>query len=76
MIADAVDDHGADAVGQMRETVLDREDDAVVQRVALGRPVEADAQHRACNLDLEQRGSVRGAAVAAFPMGSITSCSE
>jgi hypothetical protein len=46
MIADAMDHHGADPVGQIREAILDRENNAVVQRVALGRAVEADGQHR------------------------------
>jgi len=36
MLADAVDHHGADAIRQIREAVLDRKHDAVVQRVALG----------------------------------------
>ena len=56
MIADAVDYHGADPCREIGEAILDREDDAVVQRIALGRPVEADGQHRARLLDLEQPG--------------------
>ena len=56
MIADAMDDHGAYALGQIGEAILDREDDAVVQRIALGRAVEAHGQHRALLLDLEQVG--------------------
>ena len=47
MIADAVDDNGADVVGQIGEAILDREDDAVIERIALGRPVEPHGQHRA-----------------------------
>ena len=60
MIADAMDDHRADPVREIGEAILDREDDAVVQRVALGRAVEAHGQHRALLLDLEQVGLTRG----------------
>ena len=60
MIADAVDHHGADAVGQIGEAIQQRQNDAVVQRIALGRPVEADAEHRARRLDGEQRGPFGG----------------
>ena len=60
MIADAMDHHGADAVGQIGEAVLDREDDAVIERVALGRTVEADAQYRTGPFDLQQCGFTRG----------------
>ena len=56
MIADAMDDHGAGPFGEIGEAVLDREDDAVIQRIALGRAVEAHRQHRALLLDLEQAG--------------------
>jgi hypothetical protein len=59
MVADAMDDDGADAFGEIGEAVLDREDDAVVQRIALGRSVETDGQHRALLLDLEQVGLAR-----------------
>ena len=34
MVADTMDDHGADVVREVGETVLDCEDDAVVQRIA------------------------------------------
>ena len=60
MIADAVNDHGANAVRQVGETILDREDDAVVQRIALGRAVEPDAGRRALLLDPKQVGLTRG----------------
>jgi hypothetical protein len=60
MIADAMDHHRADAVGDGREAMLDLQHDAVVQRIAFGGAIEADAEHRADRLDLEQRGSVRG----------------
>ena len=56
MVADAVDDDGACSLRQIGETILDREDDAVIQRIALGRAIEAHGQHRACLLDLEQVG--------------------
>ena len=67
MIADAVDHHGADVIREIGEAILDRQDDAVVQRVALGRAVEADGQHRARCLDLEQRGWAAVAAERRFP---------
>ena len=51
-----VDDHRAYALGKIGEAILDRKDDAVIQRIALGRPVEAHGQHRALLLDLEQVG--------------------
>src|SRR6202035_4252761 len=60
MIADAMNDDSADAVGDILETILDRENDAVVQRIALGRAVEPYRQHRARGLDPEQRGGFRG----------------
>ena len=60
MIADAMDDHGPDALRNVRKAVLDRQDDAVVQRIALGRAVEAHGQHRARLHDLEQAGLTRG----------------
>ena len=69
MIADAMDHHGADALGKVGEAILDRQHDAVVQRIALGRAVEAHGQHRALLLDLEQPGWTRGSGGAAFPMG-------
>src|SRR4029079_10701820 len=56
MVADAVDNHGAGVVGKAGEAVLDRENDAVVERIALGRAVEADRQHRAGFFDFEQPG--------------------
>ena len=60
MIADAMDHHRADVVGDGREAVLNRQNNAVIQRVALGRAVQADGQHRAGLLDGEQRGRARG----------------
>src|SRR3954453_12927207 len=57
MIADAMDYDRADIIWEIRETVLDRQNNAVVQGVALGRTVEADGQHGAGLLDGEQRGS-------------------
>jgi len=59
MIADAMDDDGADRIGNRGEAVLQRQDDAVVQRIALGGTVEPHGQHRANGLDLEQRGITR-----------------
>ena len=56
MIADAMDHHGACPFGKIREAILDRKDDAVVQRIALGRAVETHGQHRARLLDFEQPG--------------------
>ena len=47
MIADAVNDDGAGIFRDVREAITDRENDAVVQCIALGRPVEPDRQHRA-----------------------------
>ena len=46
MVADAVDHDRADAVREIGEAILDREDDAVVERIALGRAVETHGQHR------------------------------
>ena len=48
-----------DAVGDAREAALNRQNNAVVQGVALGRAVEADGEHRAGLLDGEQRGLAR-----------------
>ena len=59
VIAHAVDNDGADVLGKLRKAVADREDDTVVERVALGRAIEADGQHGAAALHLEQRGSIR-----------------
>jgi hypothetical protein len=59
MIAYAMDDHGACPLGKIGKTVLDRQDNAVIQRIALGRAVEAHGQHRARLLDLEQVGLTR-----------------
>jgi hypothetical protein len=47
MVANAVDDNRADSIREIREAILDRENNAVVQRIALGRAVEAHSQHRA-----------------------------
>jgi len=59
MIADAVDHHRADVVGDVRKAILDGEDNAVVQRIAPGRPVEAHGHYRADLLELQQIGLVR-----------------
>ena len=56
MIADAADHHRADAVGDVREALLDRENNAVVERVAFGRAGQADGQDRAGGLDPQQLG--------------------
>jgi hypothetical protein len=53
MPADAVDDDGTDFLGQRREATLDVQDHAIVQRVALGRAVQAHDQHAALGFDLE-----------------------
>jgi len=71
VLADAVDDDGADVVGQVRETVADRQDDAVIERVALGRAVEADGHHPAGDLDLQQFRLSAGAAASAFPIAIL-----
>ena len=55
MIADTMDDHGADVVREVGEAVLDCEDDAVVQRIAFCGAVEAHGEDSARLLDLEQR---------------------
>ncbi len=36
MIANAMDHHRADAVGEIGEALADRKDDAVIVRIALG----------------------------------------
>ncbi|MBA7713702.1 hypothetical protein ES703_122709 [subsurface metagenome] len=59
MIANAVDHYRADAFGKVGEAIADREDDAVVERIALGRAVEAHGQHRALLLDLQQLSLTR-----------------
>src|SRR5882724_9186623 len=59
MIADAVDHHRADSVRNVREAILDREDNAVVQRIALGRAVEPHGHDRARFFDFQQLGWVR-----------------
>src|SRR6266576_6165970 len=59
MIADAVDYHRADSVRDVREAILDREDNAVVQRIALGRAVEPHGHDRARFFDFQQFGWVR-----------------
>jgi hypothetical protein len=56
VIADAVDHDRADAVGEASEAIADRKDNAVIERVALGWAIEADREHRASLLDLEQGG--------------------
>src|SRR3954451_6344909 len=59
MIADTMDDHGADAFREIGEAVLDRQHDAVIERIALGRTVKAHGQHGARLLDLQQFGLTR-----------------
>ncbi|MGY3404418.1 hypothetical protein ACVWZV_000531 [Bradyrhizobium sp. GM5.1] len=59
MVADAVDDDGADILGQGRKTLADLQDDAVVERIALGRPIEADGQNPVRPLDLQKPGGAR-----------------
>src|SRR6266566_3514914 len=59
MIADAVDHDRADSVRDVREAILDREDNAVVQRIALGRAVEPHGHDRARFFDFQQLGWVR-----------------
>src|SRR5436309_7951547 len=60
MIADAVDHDRADSVRDVREAILDREDNAVVQRIALGRAVEPHGHDRARFFDFQQFGWLRG----------------
>jgi hypothetical protein len=60
MIANAVDHHGADPVRQIRKAFLDRQNNVVVKRVAPGRAVKTDGQHRIRYFELEQRGWIRG----------------
>ena len=60
VIADAVQHHRADAIGQVREAALDVLHQAVIERVALGRTVEADRQYRAGLIDRELRGRRSG----------------
>ncbi len=76
MIADAVDHHRADALGQVGEAILDRENNAVVQRIALGRAVETHGHDRAHRLDLEQRGPLGGRGRCGVSHGRFTSCPE
>ena len=47
-----VDEHGAGVGGEMGEGFVERGDDAVVEGVALFRPVDADDKHGAVALDL------------------------
>src|SRR5439155_6628777 len=55
MIADAMDDDGADIVREFGKAILYRQHNAVVQRIALGRAVQTHGQDRARLLNLEQR---------------------
>ena len=59
MIADAVDHDRADVLGQGRKTLADFQDDAVIERVALGRPVQTHGQNPVRPLDPEQPGGTR-----------------
>src|SRR5437016_7079156 len=59
MIADAVDHDRADFVRDIREAILDREHNAVVQRIALGRAVEPHGHDRARFFDFQQLGWAR-----------------
>jgi len=54
MAADAMDHDGADLLGQRAEDILDLQNDAVIERIALGRAIEAHQQHPAAGFDLEQ----------------------
>src|SRR3954467_5654738 len=54
MISNAVNDHGSGGFGQRGKAFLNGEHDALVERVALGGAVQANGQHRARALDLEQ----------------------
>ena len=56
MVADAMDDARRRCLLEMSEKQSwIASDDAVVERIALGRPVEAHGQYRALLLDFEQR---------------------
>ena len=59
VVADAVDHDRPDIIGQVGEAVADREDDAVIERVALGRAVKTHCQHGAPLLQLQRRGHFR-----------------
>src|SRR5438046_9235764 len=61
MVADAMDHDRAEIIGQICKTLADLEDDAIIERIALGGPIEADGQHRPLSLDLEVRSLARGA---------------
>src|SRR5215471_1623408 len=76
VIADAMDSDRADVVGQVRERVADRKDDAVVKRVALGRAIEPDSQNPAGLLDLEQVGWSCTRGIGSVSHASIRSCPE
>ena len=76
MIADAMDDNGADAFGDVRETILDRENDAVVQRIELGRAVEPTDSTGPVVSILSSADRSAVATDAAFPMAFIMSCTE
>jgi len=55
MIADAMDDDRADTLRQRRKAVADGLNDAVIERIALGRAVQPYGQDLVGPLDLEQR---------------------
>ena len=76
MVADAMDDDGADAFGNVGEAVLDRQHDAVVERIALGRPVEPHGQYRALLLDFQQRCMIGSRGGGGVSHGFFGSCAE
>ncbi|MGY3121414.1 hypothetical protein ACVWXQ_005351 [Bradyrhizobium sp. S3.14.4] len=59
MIADAVDDDRADILGQGGKALADFEDNAVIERIALGRPVQAHGQNPVRPLDPQKPGGAR-----------------
>ena len=73
VVADTVYHNRADIVGEVREAITERKNDAVVERVALGGAVEADGLHRAASLDREQGGLSCGRGAS---HGIIMSCPE
>ena len=75
MIADTMDDHGADVVREVGETVLDCEDDAVVQRIAFGGSVETTVR-TAPAFSILSNDARSAFAAAAFPMELIASFPE
>ena len=56
MLALAMQQHGADAVGQRREECLDADDGLIVQRIALVRALEPQDGNRALPLRMQRSG--------------------